>query len=287
MRMRYYFFAILLLISCNKKEKNEPQLIKPVRNTSEYTIEKEINLLNQEIYDAFTRPRSMKSWLPDNTKLSVKHKKGGRISLGLPKQNSYTYINGYFKEVNPPHSLELVYFNANPLGTPERDTISIKIKTIEGGSSISIVDRVRNEAIKQKSKKLGDSFVAGLSWKHVLDLIEKNMIQEKYKALKINIPDDLEVIYYKGFKGIFYGSSNGQIFASLYFEEGPFQGDVIIELNDEEKKYFKRDRDGFLDEYSKKVGQSYFSFKDKRHIYEFNHIADTGSLIAKWRKENE
>ena len=200
-------------------------------------------------------------------------------------------MSGYYDEVEAPYKLRFSYetieTNLHPETRPTRDSILIEIREIEGGSSLRFIDRVVTQSNKQYARKLGDSFRAELSWMEVFDLIEENMQDEKYQAIEVNIPGDLQVIFYSRFKGIFYGSSNGQIFASIYYEEGFFNGDVVFELNEEERKQFKEDKDILLEKYSSIVGEAFFEFKDKRHIYEFEHIADPTSLVVKWRRSNE
>lgn len=283
----------MLLFSCLESKKNEIANNKSSLTSTDYRIGREFKFPPHDLYNVFTRPRCMKSWLPKNIRINVNHAVGGSLSIGWPIGNTVVYVGGYFKETNPPNSLSFCYKydSETDYGNPKQvliqDSIFINIKPIEGGCSVSLVDRVRDKTFQQGTRKLGDSFKAGVSWENVFDLIEKNIDKEEFKALKVNIPNDLEVIHYKRYKAIFLGSSNGQIFASIDYAEDFFQGSVQFELDEEEKKSFKANKDAFLDKYSNKVGKSFFKFKDQRHIYEFQHIVNMGTIMSKWRKENE
>jgi len=259
----------------------------------DWRYERDFTLPPQVLFDAFTRPRSMQSWWQENTRFGVNLRQGGDWSIGWPHLNSYTYVGGFFDKVEPPYKLSYHYrFKTiesylNPEKVPVRDSIFIEIEAIDGGSSLKFIDRISNGPRDQSTRKLGDSFREGVSWTEVFDLIEENMQDDRFRAIKVDIPSDLEVILYDRFRAIFYGSSSGQIFASIFYEEGSFQGDVIFELSDEEKKQFNADSKSFIEEYSTRVGDSFFDLKDRRHIYEFNYKVNVARLTDKWRKENE
>ena len=97
---------------------------------------------------------------------------------------------------------------------------------------------------------------------------------------------DFKIVYYKRFKGIVFESTDEQIFASIYYEQGHYQGDVIFELTDEEKANFKNDNDAFLNTCSDLVLQSFQRFKKERHLDDFRKKVNTGELVRAWNEKN-
>ena len=78
---------------------------------------------------------------------------------------------------------------------------------------------------------------------------------------KNTIPDDLEVIMIKPFNSIVYKSqSENRVFVDYYYEEGFFQGNLVLELNSDEMIKFEKDSNTFL------TNQSILIYKDFKNL---------------------
>ena len=101
----------------------------------------------------------------------------------------------------------------------------------------------------------------------------------------MHIPKDLIVTSYQRFQWtVFESLTEERVFVSYYYESGHFQGDVVVELDDDEKLNFNAHAVDFLRNQLQEVKGDYNGLLKTKHIFNFHKIVDSSKLIAVWRK---
>ncbi|MBG6129231.1 hypothetical protein IWQ47_000076 [Aquimarina sp. EL_43] len=105
---------------------------------------------------------------------------------------------------------------------------------------------------------------------------------------KDTIPKDLEVILIKPFNSVVYKSmAENRIFIDYYYEEGFFQGNLILELNSDEIIEFNKDSNTFLNDQSNLISKDFKNLFKLRNIKPFIEEEQRTELIKNWRIKNE
>lgn len=105
---------------------------------------------------------------------------------------------------------------------------------------------------------------------------------------KKTIPNDLEVILIKPFNSVVYKSeSENRVFVDYYYEEGFFQGNLVLELNSDEMIEFEKDSNTFLNNQSELISKDFKNLSKQRNIDPFLEKEKRTELIKNWRTKNE
>jgi len=102
------------------------------------------------------------------------------------------------------------------------------------------------------------------------------------------IPNDLKVVSIKPFNYVVFKSlSENRFFVDYYYEEGFFQGNLVLELNSEEVIAFENDPNIFLNHQSSLISKDFKNIFEQRNIEPFLEQEHKNTLITNWKTENK
>lgn len=121
------------------------------------------------VFDAFTKPESMKVWWGENTTFDINLSVGSRWTI-VRKEGEETYTaTGEYLEIEQPNRLKYTY--AMPQFSPNSDTISIEITAEEASCTVTFIQTGEDIASELRELSPGSTSASEAGWQQGFDLM--------------------------------------------------------------------------------------------------------------------
>jgi uncharacterized protein YndB with AHSA1/START domain len=138
--------------------------------TPSLRIVRKFDVAPQVVFDAFTKPESMRVWWTDQTTFDIDLRVGGRWAI-VREEEGVTYtMTGEYLEVESPKRLRFTI--AMPQFSPNSDTISIDIMPENAGSVVTFLQAGEDIANELRELSPGEQSASEAGWQQGFDLME-------------------------------------------------------------------------------------------------------------------
>lgn len=150
----------------DRSNKHSASDIKP-----ELKIVRRFQVAPEAVFDAFTKPESMRVWWTNDTTFDIDLRVGGSWTI-TRKEGDVTYtMTGEYLEIEQPHRLR--YTIGMPQFSPNSDTIAIDITPDgKGGCEMTFVQSGNDIATELKELPPGGVSESEKGWQQGFDLME-------------------------------------------------------------------------------------------------------------------
>ncbi|MCG8381196.1 MAG: SRPBCC domain-containing protein [Gammaproteobacteria bacterium] len=121
------------------------------------------------VFNAFTKPESMRVWWGENTEFDINLSVGGRWTITRKEGKTIYTATGEYLEIEPPHRLRYTY--AMPQFSPNSDTISIEITPEGAGCVVTFVQSGEDIASELRELSLGSTSASEEGWQQGFNLM--------------------------------------------------------------------------------------------------------------------
>lgn len=135
-------------------------------------IVRHFNVASEVVFDAFTKPETMRIWWTDDTTFDIDLRVGGRWTIIRKEGNSTYTMTGEYLEVERPHRLRFTI--SMPQFSPNSDIVTIEIiPDGEGGCEMIFVQNGKDIAAELQELPLGDVSESEKGWQQGFDLMKE------------------------------------------------------------------------------------------------------------------
>jgi uncharacterized protein YndB with AHSA1/START domain len=136
---------------------------------SSLRIVRKFSVSPEVVFDAFTKPESMRIWWTDDTTFDIDLRVGGTWTI-TRKEGDTTYtMTGRYLEVERPSRLR--HTIAMPQFSPNSDIISMDIKPDKGGCVLTFVQTGKDIAAELRDLREGTVSESEKGWQQGFDLM--------------------------------------------------------------------------------------------------------------------
>ncbi len=136
-------------------------MTKAIENPS-LKIVRKFDVAPEVVFDAFTKPESMRVWWTDQTTFDIDLRVGGRWTIIRKEEETEYTATGEYLEIDRPHRLQYTY--AMPQFSPNSDTISITIIPEEAGCVVTFVQSGEDIANELRALLPGSTSASEEGW---------------------------------------------------------------------------------------------------------------------------